>query len=154
MKKELLQVSLRYKAVFIANTTSNKVKTPLTQSTINLVANVAKLGFVFDENLLRAINQQTPKQQLILLETLKEVTGVKKNWTPLVKAWHIPTKETRIDHIITYLSNIFDTSTIASFLETLVSSNFPHTKSFSTKASMENPSSSKLSQTKNFWFHA
>ena len=106
MKKELLQVSLRYKAVFIANTTSNKVKTPLTQSTINLVANVAKLGFVFNEDLLRAINQQTPKLQLVLLETLKEVTGVKKNWTPLVKAWNIPTKETRIDHIITYLSNL------------------------------------------------
>ena len=37
--------------------------------------------------------------------------------------------------IITYLSNMFDTSTIASFSETLDSSNFPHTKSFSTKAS-------------------
>ena len=34
--------------------------------------------------------------------------------------------------------------------ETLDFSSFPHTKSFSTKASMENPSSSKLNQTKNF----
>ena len=52
--------------------------------------------------------------------------------------------------IITYLSNIFDTLTIASFLETLVSGNFPHTKSFSMKASMANPSSLKLHQAKNF----
>ncbi|WKN29954.1 hypothetical protein PZB74_13355 [Porifericola rhodea] len=39
------------------------------------------------------------------MEVLKEITGVKKNWTPLVKGWDVPTGESVIDHITTFVSN-------------------------------------------------
>jgi len=56
---------------------------------------------------LHAINAISPKYKLDILEVLKEITGVTKNWTPLVKAWDIPTGETLIDHIITSFSSLF-----------------------------------------------
>lgn len=42
-----------------------------------------------------------------MLEQLRKVMGVDKNWMPLVKGWNVPTGETIADHIITWLSNIF-----------------------------------------------
>jgi hypothetical protein len=35
------------------------------------------------------------------------VKAVKNNWTPLVKGWDSPTGETRLDHIATWVANIF-----------------------------------------------
>jgi len=72
------------------------------------VANAARLGFSFSENLLHAINGITPKSKLDIFKTLKEITGVNKNWTPLVKQWDNPTGESVIDHIITFFANIFN----------------------------------------------
>jgi hypothetical protein len=42
-----------------------------------------------------------------LLNTFREVMGVKKNWTPLVKAWDTPTGESRLDHLLTWFATIF-----------------------------------------------
>ncbi len=35
------------------------------------------------------------------------IKGVKKNWTPLVKGWDKPTGESRVDHLITFVANVF-----------------------------------------------
>ena len=35
------------------------------------------------------------------------MTGVNKNWTPLVKQWDIPTGESVLDHVITFFANVF-----------------------------------------------
>ncbi len=109
MNKELLKVGIRHKAVFISNEHITNQQTELSETTLVLVANATKLGFTFSEELLKAMNQINPSSKLDILEVLKEITGVNKNWTPLVKEWNIPTGETLFDHVITFFGNIFQT---------------------------------------------
>lgn len=104
MNRELLKVSLRQNALVVPMGTP---KAKLNDTTSALVANAAKLGFGFSEELLHAINGANPKFKLEVLEVLKEVKGVNKNWTPLVKGWNVPTGETRLDHVITLFANLF-----------------------------------------------
>lgn len=103
----LLKVSLRQNAIFIANASIIGSQKELKGTTSVLVANLSKLGFDVSEPLLRALNQTSPQFQLEVLKTFQEVMGVNKNWTPLVKGWDVPTGETITDHIITYFVNIF-----------------------------------------------
>lgn len=72
-----------------------------------MIANASKLGFTFSEDLIRAINNIFPKSKLDILNTLKDITGVNKNWTPLVKGWDEPTGESIKDHIATLFANLF-----------------------------------------------
>lgn len=104
MNKELLKVSLRQNAIIIPEGTP---KAALTETTTALVANAAKLGFGFSEELLHAINAVQPTYKVLILDVLKEIKGVSKNWTPLVKGWDKPTGETRLDHVITLFANLF-----------------------------------------------
>ena len=105
MRNELLQVSIRKQAIFITNKNEKK---DISELTLNLVANVSKLGFGFSEELLHAINTKSITVKMDIFNALKEITGVNKNWTPLVRNWDITTNETRLDHIITYFSNLFN----------------------------------------------
>jgi len=110
MNNDLLKVSIRQKAIYISSKDilgNNKI---LNETTSALVANASKLGFAFSEELLAALNNVSLKSKLEILEVLKEITGVNKNWTPLVKEWNIPTGETVLDHIITLFGNIFQTN--------------------------------------------
>jgi hypothetical protein len=111
MKKEVLKVAIRHQAVVITNdklaTTESK---EMTETTSVLLANCTKLGFSFSEELLQKLNQTSPKFKLDLFETLKEVSGVNKNWTPLVKQWNIPTGESVTDHVKTFFANVFKTN--------------------------------------------
>lgn len=106
----LLKVSLRQKAIFIPGTAIINKHNSLQEHTSLLVANLAKLGFGVSEKLLNALNNATPGYQFEVLEMLRDVTGVNKNWTPLVKGWDIPTGETVVDHIITFFANVFRTN--------------------------------------------
>ena len=103
----LLKVSLRQKAVFIPETAIINKNDSLTENTSLLVANLSNLGFGVSEPLLNALNNATPGFQFDVLEMLRDVTGVNKNWTPLMKGWNVPTGESVIDHIITFFANIF-----------------------------------------------
>lgn len=104
---QLLQVSLRQKAVFIPAQEFKTTEVALTESTGLLVANLAKLGYGVSETLLQALNKTTPSFKLKVLNMFREVMGIKKNWTPLVKAWDIPTGENFSDHVITFFANLF-----------------------------------------------
>ncbi len=106
MKKELVKVAVRNNAVYIDNI-NEIVSSELNETTLVLVANCLKLGFNFAENTLSAINMISPKEKLELFEVLKEITGVNKNWTPLVKQWNQPTGESIKDHIMTFFANLF-----------------------------------------------
>lgn len=112
MKKEVLKVAIRHQAVVITNDqiATNESK-EMTETTSVLMANCARLGFTFSEQLLRKLNHTTPKFKLELFETLKEVSGVNKNWTPLIKQWNIPTGESVTDHVKTFFSNVLGKST-------------------------------------------
>ncbi|MBS0028923.1 hypothetical protein ACTJJ0_13330 [Chitinophaga sp. 22321] len=103
----LLQVGLRQQAIFIADTAIQRNQSYLTPTTGLLVANLAKLGYTVSESLLQALNHTSPACQATILETFREVMGVNKNWTPLVKNWIIPTNETVADHILTYFTTEF-----------------------------------------------
>ncbi|MBD2722608.1 RING finger protein [Hymenobacter armeniacus] len=111
MTPPLLQVGLRQKAVYIpaAAWAGSQPGPPptLPDATAVLVANLAKLGYGVSEPLLRALERTTPDFQVQLLDVVREVMGVKKNWTPLVKAWDTPTGESRLDHVLTFFANLF-----------------------------------------------
>lgn len=103
----LLNVSLRQMAIFIPDSAIVNSERKLTETTSVLVANLSKLGYDVSEPLLRALNATTPPFQLALLNTFREVMGVDKNWTPLVKGWDTPTGESILDHIFTFYNTIF-----------------------------------------------
>lgn len=110
MTPTLLPVSLRQKAVYIPTTASSVsagLPSPLPETTALLAANLAQLGYGLTEPLLRALAQTATEFQAQLLETVREVMGVQKNWTPLVKAWNTPTGENRLDHVLTFFANVF-----------------------------------------------
>lgn len=103
----LLKVSLRQQAVFIPDTAIINKQDALTENTCLLVANLLKLGFGVSEELLIVLNNTTPGFQFDVLEMLRDVTGVNKNWTPLVKGWNTPARESILDHIVTFFANAF-----------------------------------------------
>ncbi|MFT3827511.1 MAG: hypothetical protein QM731_26550 [Chitinophagaceae bacterium] len=105
--KNLLQVSLRQYAIYIPADIVKTDKTPLTPVTSLLLANLAKLGYHVSEPLKDALNNTAPALQAKVFEIFREVMGVHKNWTPLVKEWNIPTGESLQDHIVTFFANIF-----------------------------------------------
>ena len=79
MKKEVLKVSIRQKAIYIPTANSVAKNKVINETTSVLVANASKLGFSFSEELLHTLNSTTPKFKLEVLEVLKEITGVHKN---------------------------------------------------------------------------
>jgi hypothetical protein len=107
MKNELLKVSVRQNAVFVSDESIKNQKHVMTETTSVLLANASKLGFIFSEPLLHALNGASPVYKLEVLEYLKTVAGVNKNWTPLVKGWNVPTGESVLDHILTLWATVF-----------------------------------------------
>ena len=103
----LLKVGLRQQAVFIPENTIQHNKHYLPPTTGWLVANLAKLGFGVSEPLLHALNHTTPAYQATILENFREIMGVNKNWTPLIKDWEIPVNVTVADYILTYFNTVF-----------------------------------------------
>ena len=107
MKKELLKVSIRQSAIYLPLTERTEERKVLAPTTVALVAKLRKIGYSLSEELLHTVNQVTPTSQVEILQVLKEVLGVDLNWAPLVKGWDIPTGETRLDHLITWIANVW-----------------------------------------------
>ncbi|MDX2303597.1 MAG: hypothetical protein NW226_12405 [Microscillaceae bacterium] len=105
--ENLLKVSIRQQALFISQHVLLYEKSSIRESTLLFVSNLARLGFGVSEKLLQVLNGISPDHHERLLHTFQEVTGVNKNWTPLVKGWDTPTGETVWDHIITFFANVF-----------------------------------------------
>jgi hypothetical protein len=111
MTSSLLPVSLRQKAVYVPSSAAGSAPAgappTLPEATALLVASLAQLGYGVAEPLLRALEATTPAFQAHLLDVVREVMGVQKNWTPLVKGWGTPTGESRLDHVRTLFANLF-----------------------------------------------
>jgi hypothetical protein len=105
---QFLTVSLRQKAIFVPAGVLDTEDRALTETTGLLAANLSKMGFGLSQPLLLALNKTTPVYQARVLETIQQVMGIDKNWTPLVKGWNAPTGESVVDHIITFFGNIFN----------------------------------------------
>lgn len=108
MKKDLLKVTIRQNAIYLPLIEGVEKREALTSTTIALVAQLRKVGYSLSEGLLHAVNQLYPAKQVEIFQVLKEVLGVTLNWAPLVKGWDTPTGETRLDHLITWIANIFN----------------------------------------------
>ncbi len=104
--KHLLQVSLRQQAIYIPDA-SIMEQGAIAPHTSTLITNAADLGYAFSESAFRVLNQTSPQYQLEFLKFLGEVSGTNKNWTPLVKEWNIPTGESEVDYIMTFIANFF-----------------------------------------------
>ena len=90
MNKDLLKVSIRQNAIYLPLIEEEKKQEELTSTTIALVAQLRKVGYSLSEELLHAINQLYPAQQMMILQVMKEALGVTLNWAPLVKGWDVP----------------------------------------------------------------
>ncbi|PHN00643.1 hypothetical protein [Flavilitoribacter nigricans] len=106
MKTNLLKISLRNQAIYIPKSCVLQEKAPFNEHTSALLANVKSLGFSFSESLLWKLNGTHPAYKIAVLDTLREVMGVHKNWTPLVKGWDVPTGESALDHVVTLFANV------------------------------------------------
>ena len=104
----MLKVSIRQHAIYLPAIEGTEKREALTSTTVTLVAQLRKVGYSLSEELLHAVNQLYPAQQVEILQVMKEVLGVSLNWAPLVKGWDTPTGETRLDHWITWLANMFN----------------------------------------------
>lgn len=112
MNTGLLKVAIRQNALVIPEKWGAvQAVSELKETTLVLLKNCRQLGFTFSEPLLHTINGLPPTAKIDIFDVLREVTGVKKNWTPLIKQWDIPTGESRMDHIITFFTNLFTSQT-------------------------------------------
>ncbi len=113
-ERDFLTVALRQNAIFIPKNAliSNEnaaIQKPVVEKTMQattaiLCVNAVKLGFTFDEPLLHALNSvKGQSYKSTIMAHLRDVAGVDKNWTPLVKGWDIPTNENVFDHLITWI---------------------------------------------------
>lgn len=109
MKKDLLRVSLRQNAVYLSRPEGKEERKMLTPVTIAFVAKLHKIGYSLSEKLLHAVNCISPASQVEILQVMEDVLGVNLNWAPLVKGWDLPTGETPLDHLITWIANVFHT---------------------------------------------
>ncbi|MCR5888323.1 hypothetical protein LRS06_11220 [Hymenobacter sp. J193] len=107
MNESLIKVGLRQKAVYVPSFPAESTTAAPAADTVLLVANLAKLGYATAEPLRQALANTTSAFQARLLAVLREVTGTEKNWTPLVKGWDKPTGEGPLDHLVTWLTNVF-----------------------------------------------
>lgn len=80
------------------------------EATAPVMAFAARLkenGFSVSEELLHVLNSVSADVLAEITETINEVMGVDLNWAPLVKGWDVPTGESHIGHLITWMINLF-----------------------------------------------
>lgn len=104
----LCKVALRHQAIFLP---VERAEIPVTyEPTVPLMAFVARLkenGYCLSEELLHALGKAPVQTLADITAMIKEALGVDLNWMPLVKGWDTPTGESRMDHLITFLANLF-----------------------------------------------
>lgn len=108
MNLDLLKVSLRQRAVYIPKERIVCTNKSISEHTLGFLMNIKKLGYTVSEELLHVLDLVTPSDKLQIYDFLNEVTGMKLNWTPLVKGWDIPTGESREDHAVTFYINAWN----------------------------------------------
>jgi hypothetical protein len=104
----LRKVALRYRAIFLP--VERDGLTGQYEPTVPLMAFTARLkesGFCLSEELLHALSMIPAKTLGDITQLINETMGIDLNWASLVKGWDTPTGETRMDHLITFLANLF-----------------------------------------------
>ena len=106
--KTLINVALRYRAVFLdINREAINMRSEASVPVMAFIARLKENGFCVSEELLHALNAVPVDRLAEITQCINDVMGVKLNWAPLVKGWDVPTGESRADHLITFIANIF-----------------------------------------------
>ena len=106
--KTLINVALRYRAVFLdINREDINMKSEASVPVMAFIARLKENGLCVSEELLHALNAVPVDRLAEITQCINDVMGVKLNWAPLVKGWNAPTGESRADHLITWIANIF-----------------------------------------------
>lgn len=107
MNNILTKIALRYRALYLDIRREDINNTSVT--TVPVMAFVARLkenGFCVSEELLHALNAVSADTLAEITRCIEEVMGVNLNWAALVKGWDVPTGESYVDHLITWVANI------------------------------------------------
>lgn len=107
MNNILTKIALRYRALYLDIRREDINNTSVT--TVPVMAFVARLkenGFCISEELLHALNAVSADALAEITRCIEEVMGVNLNWAALVKGWDVPTGESYVDHLITWVANI------------------------------------------------
>ena len=108
MNKTLTKVALRYRAIYLdVNREEINMNSEATAPVMAFAARLKENGFSVSEELLHVLNSVSADVLAELTETINEVMGVDLNWAPLVKGWDVPTGESHIGHLITWMVNVF-----------------------------------------------
>lgn len=107
MNNILTKIALRYRALYLDISREDINNTSVT--TVPVMAFVARLkenGFCVSEELLHALNAVSADTLAEITRCIEEVMGINLNWAALVKGWDVPTGESYVDHLITWVANI------------------------------------------------
>ena len=107
MNNILTKIALRYRALYLDISREDINNTSAT--TVPVMAFVARLkenGFCVSEELLHALNAVSADTLAEITRCIEEVMGINLNWAALVKGWNVPTGESYVDHLITWVANI------------------------------------------------
>lgn len=113
---QLLEVSLRYQGICINVDPAELTPSEMTPATAVLLERLIKCGYICEETLVMALNRLSVEDMDLIALTIEDVMGLRLNWAPLVKGWLRPTGETRLDHLVTLIFNIFPSSYPGTFL--------------------------------------
>lgn len=106
MNNNLTKVALRYRAVYLDIKREDiNMESEATVPVMAFVARLKENGFCVSETLLHALNRVSADTLSAITECINDVMGVNLNWASLVKGWNVPTGESRLDHLATWLAN-------------------------------------------------
>ena len=104
----LATVAIRYHALYLdVKKEDINMQSSIPPYVLAFVSRLKDNGFTVTEQLLHALALVPEEKLLETTDTIEHLMGVKLNWMPLVKGWDVPTGETRADHFITWIANIF-----------------------------------------------
>ena len=107
MNANLLKVSLRYDRIYVGIPDEEITRIyQATGSLLDFVAQLRLLGYQLEESALHALAPSTSEELTEVLLIIRQVKGVDRGWTPLVKGWNVPTGEGLIDHLVTAFANM------------------------------------------------
>ena len=103
----LTKVGICYKGIYL-NVSRDDISMDcnITVPVTAFLSKINETGFTVSEELLRVLSM-IPKYRLVdITHCINEIMGVDLNWAPLVKGWEVPTGESRVDHVITFIANV------------------------------------------------
>ena len=104
----LTQVALRYRAVFLDIKRDDiDMRSEIMPQVLAFACRLKENGYCLSEEVLHALNAVPTTVLAKITQCINSVMGVDLNWAPLVKGWNVPTGESRIDHFITLVANVF-----------------------------------------------